>query len=259
MQPYLGLSNGVQTMNSAGGANMDDSNLKAYYKFNETSGTVTNQSVSVDTLGTSADCTVTGATYNQVQLPFGAAMLFDGVNDYAVLSSSLSLWNWIHSTTANYTINYWVRIVSTANNEFLLGTAHTDDAGAGLRHRQNTSNVIDQYMTEGSSGGTVCSNPSATSYFSTGTDYMVTLRYDQSLGTLNAKQRLNDGADTTANKTAKTPLNGDANNPFTIAKNPASASDYGNFYIAELSMWERQLTEAEIEELYNGGDGLAIY
>ena len=53
---------------AAGGANMDDSNLKAYYKFNETSGTVTNQSVSVDTLGTSADCTVTGATYNQVQL-----------------------------------------------------------------------------------------------------------------------------------------------------------------------------------------------
>ena len=167
------------------------------YKFNETSGNVINVSESAADLGSAADIVVTGATYNQSQLPFGYSMLFDGVNDYAVLSSSLSLWNWIHSTTANYTINYWVRIVSTANNEFLLGTAHTDDAGAGLRHRQNTSNVIDQYMTEGSAGGTVCSNPSATSYFSTGTDYMVTLRYDQSLGTLNAKQRLNDGADTT--------------------------------------------------------------
>ena len=50
---------------NAGGANMDDTDLKAYYKFNESSGDIINKSEATASLGSAADIAITGATYSQ--------------------------------------------------------------------------------------------------------------------------------------------------------------------------------------------------
>ena len=44
-----------------------------------------------------------------------------------------------------------------------------------------------------------------------------------------------------------------------FAKNPSGTSGYGNFYISECSIWSRVLSDDDVAELYNDGDGRAIY
>ena len=61
----------------------DDSDLKFYGKFSESSGDIINQSESSDSLGDSADIEITGATYNQSSFAdWSSSMYFDGVDDY---------------------------------------------------------------------------------------------------------------------------------------------------------------------------------
>ena len=236
----------------------DDTGLKSYWKFNESSGDILNQSESDDTLGSGADIAITGATYNQSELPFGYSMLFDGTNDFGEAGSSLSQWNFMHSTTATYTVCYWIRFVSNAADEFILANIHTNDAGAGqMVARIEDSGKLRHNGTNGTTN--VYINNTATSYIADDTNYFMVFTYDQSLGSNNATILKNAGNETNGTKTAATPLNGNASYSLQFAKNPSGTSGYGNFYISECSIWGRVLSDDEIEELYNSGDGRAIY
>ncbi len=68
--------------------------LKAYYKFADNG---TNSATTEQGLGSSADMTVTGATYTTGKL--GNAISFDGTNDYAVIGSSTSDFNFLANTS----------------------------------------------------------------------------------------------------------------------------------------------------------------
>jgi len=238
-------------------APFDDTDLKAYYRFNETSGNIINQSESDDTIGSSADIIMTGGTYNQSQLPFGYSLLFDGVDDLGNLGTSLSQWNFMHDTTAAYSSVFWIRFVSNANNEFVYGNIHTDDIGAGQYLREQSNQVLSHYETNGTL--TIVYSNTATSYFANDTDYMISVTYDQSLSTLNSKVRINNGSLTTGNKTAATPSSGNAGNQLRVACKPDEVNHLGNFYMAEWSIWDRVLTDEELTSLYNGGSGRTIY
>jgi hypothetical protein len=100
----------------------DDTGLKAYWKFNETSGNIINVSESAADLGSAADITVTGATYNQSMDPFGYSLQFDGVNDEVKCGSSTSQWNFMHNTTFEFSLCWWqIRSAWDSTQEALWG------------------------------------------------------------------------------------------------------------------------------------------
>ena len=236
----------------------DDTGLKSYWKFNESSGDVLNQSESDDSIGSGADIAITGATYNQSELPFGYSMLFDGTNDFGEAGSSLSQWNFMHSTTSTYTVCYWIRFVSNAADEFILANIHTNNDGAGqMVARIEDSGKLRHNGTNGTTN--VYINNTATSYIANDTDYFMVFTYDQSLASNNATILKNAGNETNATKESVTPLNGNSTYSLQFAKNPSGTTGYGNFYISECSIWSRVLSDDDVAELYNAGDGRAIY
>ena len=237
---------------------IDDTQLRAYYKFSETSSDIINVSESGESLGNSVDISMTGGTYNQSELPLGYSLLLDGINDYGTLSSSLSLWNFLHSSSATYSIAFWIRFVSHAEDDYVLASIYTNDQGAGIMcPRIESDSKLRHNGTNASTN--VYINTSATSYIANATDYFFTFTYDQSLSSGNATTFKNGTETNSDNKTAATPLDGDSSYPLLIGKNPNAASGYGNFYICEMSIWGRVLTDEEITNLYNGGLGRAIY
>tara|TARA_R100001086_G_C11785497_1_gene244790 strand:+ start:97 stop:858 length:762 start_codon:yes stop_codon:yes gene_type:complete len=237
---------------------IDDTGLKAYYKFNETSGSIINVSESSDTLGSSVDISMTGGTYNQSQLPLGYSLLLDGINDFGQLSSSLSLWNFLHSSTAKYSICFWIRFVSHAEDDYVLASIYTNDQGAGIMcPRIESNSKLRQNGTNASTN--VFINTSATSYISNATDYFFTFTYDQSLASGNGTTFKNASETNSGTKTGATPLDADSSYPLLIGKNPNASSGYGNFYISEMSIFSRVLSDSEISNLWNGGSGRSIY
>jgi hypothetical protein len=237
---------------------IDDTQLRSYYKFSETSGDIINVSESSADLGSSADISITGGSYNQNQFGFGYSLLLDGINDFGQLSSSLSLWNFLHSSTASYSIAFWIRFVSHAEDDYVLASIYTNDQGAGIMcPRIESNSKLRQNGTNASTN--VFINTSATSYIANDTDYFFTFTYDQSLASGNATTFKNASETNSGTKTAATPLNGDSSYPLLLAKHPNASSGYGNFYIAEMSIWGRVLSDSEISDLYNGGLGRGIY
>ena len=91
-----------------GVAPFDDTDLKAYWKFNETSGDIIESSQAAAALGSAADLQVTGATYSDVTSPFGYGLSFNGTNGFAQAGTSLSQFNFMHLAGAAWTVNYWV-------------------------------------------------------------------------------------------------------------------------------------------------------
>lgn len=88
---------------------------------------------------------------------------------------------------------------------------------------------------------------------------MITVRYDQTLGSANAKIQVDDGSVTSLNKLNNSNTTSNATGSGKIARYGTLTSGYldGNF--DEYSIWDRVLTDAEVTELYNIGEGLEIY
>ena len=241
------------------------SGLKAYWKFNEASGNIINQATSVgstDSLGSGADLIVTGATYD-VTGKIDTALSFDGTNDYALAGSSLSQWNYAHSTTATSTIIAWIlsdvdqsEKVIFDDSIALQGSGTTVQAGVtfetrttrelGYTIRNTAGTTITQLITTGNI------YPDNSNYF------MACVTYDHNLSSDNLKISVNDGTKQTATKSANTPTNGNANGIGTLASRSRLNTGFLNGNLDEFSMWNRVLTDSEITQLYNNGSGVEL-
>ena len=229
----------------------DDSDLKAYYKFNETSGNILNSSESDESIGSSAELVVTGATYNDTSSPFGYGMSFDGSNDYAAVASSKSIFNFMHSAAADFSINMCIKYAGEGDDFIFVD----NENGEGVRTGSNEANNFRGYTKNAS--GDDCGNVSVAGFFpSTTTFYFVAMTYDQSSGNW-AMWRDGVKIETDA-KTGNTPSSNDSANVMNLARRP-DGGHYTVLTIAEASIWNRKLTDDEIDELYNDGDGKQIY
>ena len=73
----------------------DDSELKFYGKFSETSGDIINQSESSDSLGDSADIEISGGTYDQESFAdWSKSLYMDGIDDYTISASDRIVLTW---------------------------------------------------------------------------------------------------------------------------------------------------------------------
>ena len=233
---------------------MWDGQLKAYYKFNETTGEVVNVSQSSDSLGTDVNLDITGATYNDTTSPIGYGMSFDGTNDYAQAGSSTTDFNFFQNgASPKWTICFW-GLIPNVDSDGVIAT-RPNSSSNGLIVRMRTGGSFSTQIQN--AGGNFMSADGQTGY-GDGTWKFFVIQYDHSLASDNLLQLADDTDQYNATKTSTTMSDGNASAALQIARQ-TSGTEYNAMKISELSIWNRILTRSELTNLYNDGSGRAIY
>ena len=237
-------------------AGLSDTSLKAYWKFNETSGDIINQSQSASDLGSAADLQVTGATRSTAG-KIGNSLNFDGINDYAVSGTSLSQYNYIHeSSTGQSTIVFWMKYLSApGDTEYIFKNSPTAGANKGFVILTGGSNI---YYQADNASTSIFELNSGSSYIPDYSNwYFYVCRSDVNITSGTATVRRNDGNQVSTNRT-NAPTTGNATQNLIIGANH-TPTRFANFNLDETSFWSKIMSAGDETLLYNAGAGLEIY
>jgi hypothetical protein len=245
---------------------LSDDDLKAYWKFDQVSGTVYEVSESSAALGTPANITMSGGTYG-VSTPMsnlGTGVLFDSVDDYGYCGTSTSQWNFISNSSGLASFNFWAKFPSAPSEETFIGTVYTEGTQVGLLIRIHSTMKILWHISRGVDATRTISFSSGNDYLPDTTDWhMYTYRYDFANqipdSSTNATLHRDNGNQKTGNVTGSSASNANNTFPMQIARRDASPAFYANYEACEWSMWNRILSLDDIEALYGEGGGREIY
>jgi len=253
--PYSAFSAG----NGGGGLGYDE-NLKAYWKCDEASTPILNSSVSDESLGSAAQWAVTNGTFATGSPPLNTALDFDDGDTYAKAGTSLSQFNFMHDTSALFSIVWWMKLSSlNPDAQFINTTQSSTKAGMGITLNVDESISYRIYNTAGEATAANTAAdfiPNATNWF------FFCFRYNESLANTNAVWRRDDGNEETNNKGAASPSDDNAPFPLFIGakvKATTPSEQYMNAQVNEISLWNETLSSDNETSLYNDGDGLEIY
>jgi len=237
----------------------DDSDLKAYFKFNESSGNIINVSEDTADLGSAADLIVTGATHSAGGV-FDTAVSNDGINDTLVSGTSLSQYNFLHNQSFLFTISVWVKRASWDSSTDVIfssaGELASADIGLGVRYSSTNGSLLVR-MANGTNMNRYISTFTGLTQDSNYHHLVITGDVSDSTDTVEVWE---DGSSlgTTA-KSTSTFTNSNATDKLTLASTGKNASQWGAITFDECAIFNRRLSDAEIGELYNSGAGLEIY
>ena len=229
-------------------ANITD-NLEGYWKMDEVSGTRVDATANDNDL---ADNNTVGSATGIINL--GADFESDN-SEYLSITDATQVGLDI---TGDFSASYWLKVEeapATNNADVILGK--WDSGGVNerafytiYRDTGGTKYLGMALSSDGTGGNSDTVLVAQT--LTPGTLYHVVITFDVSSGTMEAfVDGSSIGTDTTAiGSIFDTPA------PFTIgaAGNP---SNYFDGIIDEVGVWSRILTDDEVEDLYNGGSGLA--
>jgi len=241
---------------------IDDTDLKCYWKFNETENNIINVSESSADLGSGANLTPTGGTYDDTSSPLGYGFLLDGIDDYLTMGSSVSQNNYWHNTSAKVTFAWWMKVnnLPSVSVDFVLGDIHTDDQGAGLAFRINTNGNLNMLIANGNAGQATSADSGDNFIPDESNWHFYCISYDVSPATNNVTFRRNNDNQVQVNKGSGTPTDGNSTNAAILGKNIGGSYGYLDGIITEFSTWNSIITGTETEtNLYNSGNGRAIY
>jgi len=235
--------------------------LKAYYRFNESSGNIINQATTAngyaEGLGSDADLVMTGVTYGR-SAPIGSAnaVLFDGSNDFGIASTgsnTLSQFNFIHEGRS--TICFWMKLLTASNYGLVIDNTAWGSA-RGITILTESSRNINQQIQNGTNA-VFDNNAGGSGYIPDTTDYhFYTMQVDVDLTTGVAIMKRDNANSTTSNR-QNAPSDGNSSYALNVGRR-ATDTNYTHMEISELSIWNRVLTVAEITTLYNSGVGQGI-
>ena len=256
------MSNNVVNAYRYATGGLDDTGLKAYYKFDEVSGDIIEQSQSAVALGSGADIQVTGATYADSSAPssFASSMLFDGSNDYAIAGTSTSQFNFLSKDNIESTVCMWIRQASSppSSEPSWIASGGGTASNVGCDFFISSAMKLTYYISNGSGAHYAlldCGNsyiPDLTSWhFYCGT-------FDYALGSNNQKMRRNN-----SNLVQASPVGSSASSnsayPLTFMINPRTMNNPINAYCCEFSLWSKVMSDPDQTTLYNSGAGMEIY
>lgn len=251
------IFDGTTTWNPIGGVppNMDDTDLQAYYTFEETIGDLLNHSLSVDSVGVNGEGVNTGLVGQTNTGIIGNA--YDYTGGKTTLGTILSTFNEPLSATAKWTMILWLNPTTHAANDIVFDNQNASSSFAGMRLRFQSSGAFT--LVGSTDGGQSVFNSGVTSLtFGTGSWQMLAITFDFSLGSDNLKLSINDGTKEASN----TGILGTGEDPgfnLTLGEAALGNDEPYDGLMDEVSIWKRVLTDAEITALYNGGVGLPIY
>jgi hypothetical protein len=248
---------------------INDDNLKGYWKFDEASGSILNQSVGAGTLGVAADMTITGTpTYQNTGSPSGltdASVYFDGVSDGGNIGTSTSQFNFMHNSSALWTVCYWMKFPQSAFIvDSILDDTNTEDNKTGFWIGTRTPTGGTERFAGWISFGT--GNQHICTWYLTPTIaipvdnawHFYTWQYDQSLASNNFSYSVDNGTAIHATKTANTPSSGNAHCALKWLMNCGTNLKL-EAYCQELSIWNEILDATDLSSLYASGAGAPIY
>jgi len=237
-------------------ASIDDTGLKCYYKFSESSGDVINQSQSSVDLGNTVDIQITNATYEDNGSPLGTGMAFNGSDAMGVAGSSLSAWNFLHEESATWSICFWAKLTK-GDDKYIMSTAD-GSTGIGLKLGMNATSF--RIYTLNGSDETVMSFQGSSGFIPNTTGwFFYVFKYDANLADNNFKAIRDNGNLEQSTDTANSAVSTNATDPMYFARRPDVSSGYTVIAIAEVSIWDYVISDSLATSLYNGGSGQAIY
>jgi len=277
---------------------VDGADLKCYIKFNDvdTTDPLVNTASSVtgngsDTLGTDADMILGGAvdpTYAvtaPTDLGTGAMKFFETAGDGTVgswgnLGTSVSQWKFLHYNSANtsnfpkWTICFWCKMGSDSPNNRNIFRNVSGDGTAGITIYHSDDDVgagngglgIILSSDDGSVGAPPLAFWSASEFFQYDDAWhFYAFTMDFSLSSATLKMWRDMGTTTPAYQTANKGAGAlESGNPSYILGFRHYTAQGDNTYIpptasySELSIWDRVLTDAELDKIYNSGAGMDL-
>ena len=238
--------------------NFDLTGLKAYWKFDETSGDIINQATSVgstDSLGSGADGQNSGADYGAVGLLGEALSFVDGTSDIVVVGTSKSQFNFMWNTSMKFTLVFWYKHTTIPSGQTDIFTSVDSDhnnKGMGCQFRANRA--LNVQIGNVAVDFTTSSNflPNDTSNF-----HMIVVT-----GDYNTSPQMTISVDNGTPETKALTGSLSSVNSTNVQSIGSSAGTYPlemDGRLDEMSVWNRVLTSAEITTLYNSGRGKAVY
>ena len=242
----------------------DDSKLKAYWKFDEGSGTVYNVSEGTEDLGSDADITMNGGTYSVAtdMGDLGTGVTFDGTDDSGYCGSNLSQWNYISNTSGLASFFFWAKFLSAPSEETFIGTVYTEGTQIGLLIRIHSTMKMLWHISRGTDATRTISVSSGNNYIPDTTNwhsYCYTYDYG---GSPPLHLKRDNANEITGNLASGTNTPSDSNNtyPMQIARRNVPGSEFNAHYSAcEWSMWHEVIDSDTQDALYNDGAGREIY
>lgn len=240
-------------------------NLIAYYTFEESSGSLINEAGSVGSgvsFGTAADGSVGGSITRGHNGIIGSSYEFPGLSGGQItLGSSVSQFNFLHNTTAKWTMNFWENSTSASgstaiiqNNVGTTGNRGMDLAYNGAGGSSGTSSLITRGILLSALAGV-----STAGTLPNGVWNMVTYTFDYNGGVdtgSNHKVYVNGVLQTSAGFLMTPAMDGNAPVALQMGGFGGLLPYFGK--LDEFSIWNDELSTTEITDLYNGGSGLAL-
>ena len=240
--------------------NISDTSLKAYWKFINSATPLPNASESSATLGTNADAIISGMTFGTTS-PFDTEGIFDG-NDKLTIGTSLSQFNFMHNTSALWTVCFWFKDDQVNNDQGIFNTSDSawvhQNVGMNIVTLSSSVGKFRINVNKGGSQGDVAYLITSEDFIPDTDWHFYCITYDQSLASNNLKITVDDGGLEQATKSGATPSSSDSAQIALVGVHTGS-SGYLDGSLTEMSVWNRILTSGEITTLYNSGDGTAIY
>lgn len=237
----------------------DLTGLKAYWKYEESSGNIINQAGiigSTDSLGSAADIIVNGVTYDVTGI-IDKAISFDGVDDFGDVGSSVSQFDFILSEAYEFTIIIWFKKLTASPN---TQTVFMNQRGAandnGLQFKFDDRSSTKKFELSCKQSGTVFINqiistpviPQDTNF------HMMVLR---GLHSENKWQiSIDNGTLTDISESADPSGTESPDIPFEWCQEVATQFWAG--IMDEVSIWNRKLTNDELTTLFNSGAAKAL-
>ena len=250
--------------NGITGSDVSLSQLKAYYKFDESSGDIINEAETVGSthsLGTNADLSINGSpSRNQTGSPanLGNSILFADPSEYGDAGTSTSQFNFMHNQSALFTFAVWIKFPSAIeHNDCIFDNNIIGDVQVGCNICLRNTNAMRFIVANGSSP--VINGQTSNGFVPTDNAfhfYVFRWDYSQSTGTLLIS--VDNGTAESFNKTSNTASNSNAGQVARFCSDTWSGSESLSGNILELSIWNRILTNAELTTLYNSGSGKII-
>ena len=210
---------GVSGLPGNGGTGIDDDGLVAYWKMNQSSGDITNDSESSDSAGSSVDLSVDGATYEYSGDPVNDSSLsFDGSNDNCVAGTSVTAFKFMHLDNALFTMCFWMKRISGTDNVGIFDECNNSNNNQGImvRFRQTACLKATVFNDAGSASDPSTSVQTADNYLSTSWAFY-SITFDQALASDNIIVLRDNANEKKATKYSDTTSSKDSSNPMTLA------------------------------------------
>ncbi len=239
------------------GSDVSLTGLKAYYKFDESSGNLINQSTTGDGLGSNADGTASGDPTYSVTGKINKAISFDGDGDKFTLGTTAGQWNFLHNNT-NFSVSFWLKLNATpSENQGILGTGTGGSSiGFDLTVNHSTGGKLRASIENGAGASANIQSSAGFVPQNTTTWYHYVLTFSN--GSWNIYR--NGGNNESASSSVSWSTSNHSRNMELANANANTPSDVKDLTgeLDEVSIWSRVLTSNEITALYNSGAGKLI-